>query len=230
MIAFAAIAIGGTLAARLPRARTFHGCEQVHGIANEPNCYSDKTTQELGRQGEVLGEILNGTRARVALPPGRTMLAYFGQLPYAVEGSGLTDASIARLPLAKRGRPGHEKGPSDDWMRAHGVQFRILYGSHRSATAKPYERIRFRDVYGQIVYYDVELMDVLAQRQGIAFRDFRPYLDEYIASQLSQRSLDFLLDDYASFQRFYFQHNDDPERLARLQAALRAAGVPANRL
>ena len=230
MVVFAAVAVGGTLAARQPRARIFHGCEQVYGITNEPNCYSVESIQGLRQQGEVVGELLNGTRARVALPPGRTMLAYFGQLQYAVEGSGLTDASIARLPLAKRGRPGHEKGPSDDWMRAHEVQFRILWGAHRSATDKPYERIRFRDVYGKIVYYDVALMDTLAGRQGIAFRDFRQYLDEYVDRQLSLRSPALLLDDYAAFQSFYFQHNHDPERLARLQAALRAAGVPASRL
>ena len=34
-----------------------------------------------------------------------------------------------------------------------------------------------------------------------------------------------LLEDYVRFQRFYFQHNQDPERLASLRAALQAAGI-----
>jgi hypothetical protein len=115
-------------------------------------------------------------------------------------------------------------------MRAHQVPFRILYGAHRSAVLRPYERAGFGDVHAQMVYFDAAVIESLAGRRGVTLHDFRAYLEGYLGSQLGLRPGHLLLEDYAHFKRFYFDHNPDPERLARLQAALRAAGVPANRL
>jgi hypothetical protein len=225
MALLAVLVVGGTLMARGPRQHTFVACTKVHGITNEPNCYPPEVRRDLQRQAGILNRTLAGTGARIALPAGRTMIAYMGQLPYAVEGSGLTDASIAHEPLTQRGRPGHEKGPNDAWLHAHAVPFKLLYGAHRAQDLVPYERLGLEDLVLQVIYWDAPVMHALRGRSGISGVDFERYLDQYLDKPPVQ-SPEHWLDDYMRIQRFYFRHNTDPARLQRLQALVRAAGVP----
>ena len=81
-----------------------------------------------------------------------------------------------------------------------------------------------------MLFYDPPLMETLARRPGISFVDFPRFLDSYVQSPLERVPRSRLADDYRRFQRFYFQQNPDSGRLARLQAALRAAGVPVDSL
>jgi hypothetical protein len=223
-VLLAAIVVGGTLAARVPRSRTFVGRERVHGVVDEPSEYSADVLRSLRHQGEVLHRLATASGARIALPPGRTMVAYFGRLPYAVEGSGLADAEIARAPIAARGRPGHEKGPDDDYLRRHRVPLVLLWGAHRAASLPVYERLRAGDVYLRIVYWDAAVLAALRALPGVEFVDFPAALDRYLdtAAPLPPAQLQA---DATAFQNFYFDHHSDPERLARLQAVLRAAGA-----
>ena len=92
------------------------------------------------------------------------MVGYFGHLPYVLEGSGLTDAEIARQPITGRGRPGHEKGPSDELLRRRKIPLALLWGLHRAAVLHPWERLVCDGVACRIVYYDRELMQALRRK------------------------------------------------------------------
>lgn len=221
--ALGVLVVAGTLAARLPRDRIFVGADRVHGITDEPSNYSPDALRDLARQGEVLHRLLGDTGGRIVLPPGRTMVGYFGQLPYVIEGSGLTDAEIARQPLTVRGRPGHEKGPSDELLRRRRVPLVLLWGGHRAAALPVWERLVADGVYCRIVYYDRPLLDALRRKPGVQFIDFPQLLDQYLG-RVAEVPADQLRKDAADFQQFYFDFNADPERRARLEAALRAAG------
>jgi hypothetical protein len=225
MPVFASLVVAGTLFARLPRAVAFQGCTPVHGIVDERECYRPETTQTLLQLGGTLRRLLAGTQARVLVLPGQAMVAYFAALPYALESTGLTNRDIARQSLERRGRPGHEKGPTDDYLQTQLIHFRLLYGAHRTTGLEPYEVMTYEGAYLQIHFWDPAVMEALSKRPGVGFQDFRSYLDAYVQAPLGQLNKARLLAEYRKFQRFYFRHVADPERLARLQAALRNAGV-----
>lgn len=214
VVGAAVLIVGGTLVARIPRAWIFRERNLVHGITDEPTWYTPDFVQALRHQGEVLQRIFDGTEARIALPAARSMVAYFGRLPYAVEGTGLTDASIARQPIAERGRPGHERGVTDDYLHEHRVPLVLLWSEHRAAALSPVERLRCEDVWLRMVYYDRTLMERLAERPGVSFVDFPAYLDRYLDAA-DEYPAERLRRDFAVFDRFYFRHNDDPARRSR---------------
>lgn len=54
---------------------------------------------------------------------GQAALGYYAEFSEAIESSGLTDRFIARMPLGLRGRPGHEKGATLDYLRQRHVDF-----------------------------------------------------------------------------------------------------------
>ncbi|HZL85438.1 MAG TPA: hypothetical protein VFD07_08690 [Candidatus Krumholzibacteria bacterium] len=222
-ITAAVLMVGSTLAARPLRSRTFVGRERVHGIVDEANYYTAETLAMMRRQGDVLGRHLNGTRARVALLPGQDAVAYFGRLPYALESQGLTDAELARLPLATRGRPGHERGITLEQLLARHIHFRLRYGL--TTNLPQYKQIRFDDLYGEMIHYDRELMQEIARRPGINFIPFARHVQDFLQN-LSTIPPRRVVDDYYQFHIFYFGHNDDPALLARLRTALIAAGIP----
>jgi hypothetical protein len=227
MVFFALLAVGGTLAAHGPRAHTFAGGARPAGIADERAVYDPEYMQSLRRKAGALARLFGDVPVRVLVTGGQAMLAYWARLPYAVEGAGLTNAEIAHQPLAARTRPGHEKEPSAEFLRRNRIQFRLLYGPHRAVGLEDYEKLFYEDMIVQINFYDRAVMNALATRPGVAFTKFPELIDSYLTAALAGRSRDVLLGDWTRLQQFYFRHNDDPERLARVRTALLAAGVPA---
>jgi len=230
--AAAVVVVGLTLVAQGPRARAFPGRDPVDGIVNEANYYTREMVAHLRQQGEILGRCLQGTQARVGLLSGQDAVAYFGRLPYALEPNGLTDAELARLPLVRRGRPGHERAVSYEQLLQKNIHFRLLYGV--SVGLPLYQQIRFGDLFGQVVIYDRALMEHLRAGGSVNFADFPQYLDRYVeelgTTPPAAVTAADPVRDYLRFQLFYFLHNDDPERFGRLRRALLAAGIPEARL
>jgi arabinofuranosyltransferase len=221
-LGLALLVVGGTLMAPLQRNRIFIGPKLVQGITDEPKWYPPDYLRSCRQQGELLQRMCTGTGARVLIPAGRAMVAYFGRLPYALEGTGLTDAEIAHQPITARGRPGHEKGASEEMLARRHVSLVLLWGAHRAVGLQPYEQVRFGDVYLRMVYYDAPVMNALA-RLGVSFVPMPAYLDQYLESA-GQLTAGKLRSDFQRFDFFYFQHNDDPVRRERCLALLRAAG------
>jgi hypothetical protein len=224
-VALAFLLAAGTLAAPLVRDRVLPGRDLVHGITDESRWYPPDVVRGLRHQADVLHRLCTGTSLRVVLPAGRSMVGYFSRIPYAVESTGLTDAEIARLPITKRGRPGHEKGPTDELLARRQVPLVLLWGAHRAAPLAPMKQVRVEDLYFRLVYYDAAVMDLLTRR-GAQFLAMPVHLDRYL-DRAGRMPIERLRRDFADFDQFYFQHTDDPVRRARFEALLRGDAASA---
>ena len=73
-------------------------------------------------------------------------------------------------------------------------------------------------VPAKLVVYDRALMTELKRRDpALQFVDFEAFLDGYLAA-LADKPKEQVATDLAKFRSYYFDHNDDPERLGRFEA------------
>jgi hypothetical protein len=148
---------------------------------------------------------------------GQACLAYYAQFSRCISSEGLTDRYIARLPLEKRGRPGHEKTAPIDYLIQEGVDlvFRRMVMPDQDFRRVLFQVLGNRTQWAQLVTYDRKLIEQLQRRWGdkIRYTNFEAYLDDYIETKLASRSREEVLADFAEFQKYYFLHNDDPARM-----------------
>ena len=172
--------------------------------------------------GEYLRPLFAGLDVRIAIAGGHANLAYRADVPVAVEvAAGLTDAHIARLPYRKRGKPSDPQ-----YLQQRGVQFHLEPSFERQ---DPWRQCVFLPVNlpVQLVTWDRELMAELRRRDpNIQCVDFEEFLDDYIAklpdeARLSDKQRERVAADLEKFRGFYFDHNDDPDRLERLEQLVR---------
>ena len=142
------------------------------GVADERRFYPPRALAARALQGRALHDALAGTGARVAYEGGMCAFGYFSELPWLAEMTGLTQYSLAKLPLASRGRPGHEKRPTEDWLHEQGVLFVVSqhFPPIARGPSEPYDLIHFGDVaVARIVRYDDAIMERLREREGVHF-------------------------------------------------------------
>ena len=142
------------------------------------------------------------------------MLAYYAELPWALEcNTGLTDTVIAHRPIAKRGRPGHEKRVQYEYMIEQKVNFIIGGTIARNPSPDELEVISFDGATAHIVTYQNRVMDPLRQYPEVRFVVMPDFLDWYIP-QINRIPVGRLREDYDFLKRYYFDHNDDSVRQA----------------
>ena len=215
--AWAVALVVATLAGGLWRERTLRWPAKPRGIVDERSFYPPEDIAARRAHGEAIAACIAQTDAGFLVLGAQAMLAYFGRFPVAIEVNGLTDRTIARQPLVERGRPGHERKPTMEYLLQRRVRFMILQPG--TEPRRPYARIRFGAVLGEIVSYDGALMDRVRRCHDVEFVDFPAWLDEYLR-RAADLPIDTLARDLAAFRIYYFDHNDDPERLGRLQTLL----------
>jgi hypothetical protein len=198
------------------------GDRQRHGVANERDYYSAARVAELEHWSGVLARYFAGLDVGVAFYGDEARLVYRARFPVAVEShSGLTDRFIARQPLERRGRPGHEKlAPLDYLIERRRLDFTFSKVPQRRLRAMvPEVIVRFDDdVYGQLLHWDPRMVASLRER-GAEVPDFERMLDGLLASldDLPDARVEEL---YSRVRRFYFDHVDDPAREARFERRL----------
>jgi hypothetical protein len=141
------------------------------------------------------------------------LLGYYSHMTL-VDRLGLTDATVAHREITKRGRPGHEKWAESSYIRGRGTHF--IRGGGYPKWFRTYGTIRWGAKTGgrqwYILKYDRELMNAIREAEpDIWFHDFEIYIDRYIA-RLPNSSAKKVRKEYDYFKRYYFDHNDDPER------------------
>jgi hypothetical protein len=201
----------------------------LDGIADEHAFYDeDEVVREERSTGTML-RYFRGIPVRVAFLGSQARLMYEADVPVAIEAeTGLTDATIARQPLEKRGRVGHEKRASVEYLvktrRTHFVFRPEAPKLLALATYIPLVPIRLEKVSGFVLEWDPEVMAALAER-GAEFEDFPATLDAYLAT-LGTRPREEVASDYAKFRHFYFDGVPDPARASAFERALgqRSAG------
>jgi len=146
---------------------------RLSGIADEPRFYTKEVIALRRSQGEIVGRELEGSGARVLLGGGMCVFGYYSRLPYLVEMTGLTQYSLARLPLEKRGHVGHEKSADAAWLTKNRIHFVLSQAFPPIPAADRGRRpdeIFFGDAArAQVWVYSDEVMDRLRGRPGVSF-------------------------------------------------------------
>jgi hypothetical protein len=217
-LAGALLVVTATLAGGVWREHTLRWPKMPRGIVDEHSFYPPADVAARRERARVVAACLESTDAAFLVLGAQAMLAYFGRFPVALEMHGLTDRTIARLPLGDRGRPGHERRPPLEYLLERRVRFLILQPG--SEPRRPYARIRFGELVGEIVTYDRALMEHVRRCADVEFVEFPAYLDDYL-QRAQAMPPGALARDLEAFRVYYFDHNPDPERLARLEALLR---------
>jgi hypothetical protein len=200
------------------------GSEWRHGVADERLYYTDERAAVLDRDAEVLGRYFEGLPVRVAFFGSEACIMYKARIKVAIEGNaGLTEPEVARQPLRKRGRVGHEKHASIAYL----IEKRKAHFTFSSEAGRlldlnnaiPEVIVDFGDgVYGRVLHWDPMIMDALSGR-GAKVPDFIGRLDRYIET-LDRVSEAELREAYTQLHRFYFMHVDDPAREAAFLSRL----------
>ena len=168
----AALAAAALAAAALP-VPLYARAPVIDDVADERSFHPASLVAARKRQGEAVGGALASTPARVAIEGGLLGFAYYSRLPYVVETTGLTQYSLARLPLAKRGTIGHEKQPTADWLARNRIHFLVRYAPPpvaREPGPPRMDQIFFGDLAAaQILLYDDAVMDPLRGRPEVDF-------------------------------------------------------------
>lgn len=205
------------------------GTDWVHGIADERSYYSDKRVADLEHSADVLGRVFEGLPVRVAFYGDEARVVYRAAFPVAIEGhAGLTDREVARQDLPRRGRVGHEKHASVEYL----IERRAV---HFTFSRVPGEILRLndwipeivvpfdREVYGRVLHWDPAMMLALQER-GVPVPDFLGVVDGAIAGldSLPRQQVEKI---YDKLRRFYFLHHPDPEREAAFRRRLETNDV-----
>jgi hypothetical protein len=223
-IAVSGVALGGLLLARAPTDLDFLSPDDVGvaGVVEERNWYPAEWVQEAQRWGDVVARAAEGTDLRLAFHGTQAMLAYYTHAPYALEAHvGLTDRELARRTPKEGMRLGHGVKADLPYLRSRDIDLRLDFRLEQPVTHLT--AIDFgKGVTGRILTYRREVLDVLASR-GVKFVDFPSFLDDYLA-EMDDMPEEKVRSEYASFQSYYFQHNDDPARNAAFEARLELGG------
>ncbi len=230
VLAMAAVLVGGLLLRPQP---AWLG-EYDH--TRNPRGYSDNrliTMKEIAPgvpiaeaarfAGHYLRGLFEGLDVRVGIAGSHANLAWRSRVPVAVEcASGLTDAHIAHLPVPDRGQPGHERNYTlyPGYLQRRGVHFMFELSFHTGSSADPYRDIFFPAIPARIVVYDRTLLAELKRRDpNVRFADFEAVLDQYLA-EMPGKDKAVVARDLVGFRDYYFDHNDDPERLRAFEEFL----------
>jgi hypothetical protein len=84
-----------------------------------------------------------------------------------------------------------------------------------------FRRITFDSLEAVIVSWDNEIMAHLRQFPEVRFADFPSALDRYI-EQMPTIPKQLRLQDFNFFRQFYFDHNDDKDRLRAIVEGLQS--------
>lgn len=149
---------------------------------------------------------------------------YYSRLPYLVEMTGLTQYSLARLPLLERGRVGHEKQPTDAWLsenRIHLVVSKRFGPFPHEPGSPPFDQLDFGDTArARILLYSAEVMDRLRGVPGVRFMPIEVAVDA-ARRKIPLVSIEEAERIYRRLDRYYFQSAGESGR--ELERVLRAA-------
>jgi hypothetical protein len=148
------------------------------------------------------------------------IMGYYTNLPF-IDNYGLTDRTVAHQPIFRRGRPGHEKFASHDYLWRSGALL-----SNPSIYPEPYSRlteIHIDSAVFSMVHYRTDFVKALEGEPNVSFLDFPAYLDGYLQN-VHEKSRAEVVRDLAFFDEYYFKSASDPYRRGLLEAYLKETG------
>lgn len=232
------LALAGAIlaGAALPLSLYNESTQEISGVFDERHSYPEEKLAMRELQGVTVAAALAGTEVRAAYEGGMCVFGYYSGLPYLVEATGLTQYSLAKRPIERRGVIGHEKQPDAAWFsenRIHLLFKRDLPPLEHGAGPEVIDEIRFGDVaLARILHYSDAVMDPLRGRPEVEFVPIEEAI-ERAAARMEAGSLTAARDVYEQLARYYFDSAGDRGRAAanRLSAIIerkqeRAAAPP----
>ena len=145
------------------------------------------------------------------------MLGYMTGWP-VVDIHGLIDVELSAMPLAKRGRPGHERYASPAHIVKRGADISAM-GVYDGRYDKEITKLTLEGTGYALTRYRADLLDPLRGNPAVKFTLFPEYIDDFLAKPHTpaevRRELGFL-------DKFYFAGNPDPVRRGKLVELLTA--------
>lgn len=183
-----------------------------HYIADEHDYYPASFIHRAQDIGGKMKLYFAGTDARIAVMGMYAMYAYYSEAPVVIEANaGLTDEFTAHQPLAQRGRPGHEKPATYEYLMSREVNFMIRGGVKPVTPVDSLTCIYFDDFPAYIFAFDNDLMDHLKQFPTVRFRDVRDVIDKLINEYVNDHE-PRAISSYPFLKEYYFNFNNDPAR------------------
>ena len=213
---------GGTLLMLYPTGKIDQHLSPL-GIGEERLFYPPSTTETSRAFGGELRRLTEGTNASMAIAGGQASIAYYSGFPLVIEcASGLTDKWIARQPLPKRGKVGHERTPPREYLFRRSINLAFFPPDtigYKHPLDADLRSMKAGNEEITIITWSDEVMSTIRARSGgvIQFVDIHKYLDKYL-DEGKAKSKEELRSDLKYFEDFYFNHNDDPDRLSRFEA------------
>ena len=158
----------------------------------------------------------------VAMSGADARVAYRFPMTTFVEGmSGLTDRVVARRPIARRGRPGHEKRIPIGYVTERPIHLSIAENGLRLLgfeSCVPSWRVEVNGAHGWLLIWDPAVVANLRDA-GMTIADFPATLDAYLDRAMELGAAE-LAADYAVVRRFYLVPAADRDRDARYRAMI----------
>jgi hypothetical protein len=194
--------------------------ELYHGIADERSWVNVKSfaTMEVNAYGYILGRTLHDEFVARGHTPKMAiwcigMAGYYSKLPI-FDMRGLSSRSVAHLPIAKRGRPGHEKVASAGLVVESNSDL-----SEIPVYPMPYARVTAVNVGGghfNLVRYDPKLLAALPR--GTAVQSFPAFIDAQVRG-MGAKPAHILACDIWQMREYYFSRNSDESRRSSVAQA-----------
>jgi hypothetical protein len=208
-----------------------HDAEIEHGVVDEHRVYTSAVVARQQRVGLTLRRYFEGLPVRLAIVGSQATMAYYAHPAVVIEGgAGLTDRWIARQPLARRGRVGHEKMAPVSYLLQRKTHFAVRHFAAVTLgldASLPVAEIVFDTIPGRILHWDPVMLEEM-KRRGARFADIPGAIDR-VAGGLDRLTDDQARRAYELLRTFYFSQVSDPARerpfLERLSRA-KGAGVP----
>jgi len=192
----------------------------VDGIVDEHAYYPFETVERAREVGARLKEAFEGIDCTVGFYGMFAMYMYYAEFPVAIEcNAGLTDEFIAHQTLEERGRVGHEKHATPQYMVSRQIRFLFEPRLPDNTEYDPLRVIRFGDFNAYILTYENGVMNQLRGRPGVEFVAMPEFLDDYL-DNAEKMPLARRRQDFGFFREYYFMNNNDAERYARFLKAL----------
>jgi hypothetical protein len=151
------------------------------------------------------------------------MIGYLTRLPI-VDYFGLTDRDIGRRPIHQRGRPGHEKLSTAQYIVNSGALI-----SDTVAYPEPYNlwtQVTIGKTTFHFVHYDPNMMRVLLRHKPPLVRNFERRLRNYVDLLSTKEDAEQLACDAWFFQEYYFSRAESDAKRSAIERRLLELSVP----
>ncbi|HET9136089.1 MAG TPA: hypothetical protein VFO76_05575 [Candidatus Kapabacteria bacterium] len=205
---------------------------EVRGIADERWVYLRERFTLNGEKrssidvysevGKFLEPYFHDLPVTVAIGGAQNSIAYYGNFHNVVNVYGLTDKEIAHAPIAKRGRIGHEKKATLDYLTGRDVNYYFFDITDKLPNPMPWDLAVFSlPQYGlyltaRVVTYNKEITQELTKRFAnssvpVGLQRYEQIIPKYIQKVLPTLPPDQAEENHKRMNQLYFRKYPNPE-------------------